>query len=340
MILYSTNDEVWFGYGTDVLDYGSLDGESLWVANITDQIGYFPDISEIAYDADGFIAVTTGGHVITASASFEGPLFIVSIPLPFTTTTFSITNANPAVISFTGEPANNNEKIEITLAGEYNGTYYVNTATDVLYTDQAMTTALDASTFASFTTGTVTFSHGQYFDAAGTSPTYYYIGNDDEQIFRSSNGITWTLLADVDGVYFNDFAYGTFGTGSASTLINGEYTVALENNGAVTLPEGGTITEGVVTDNPTIQLTPATPSAASQKLVIKGGTADDYHLHLTTGDLSETSIFLGTDDHNVRTTVDGGISMTTTRGTVLFGNIPDNPVTASSHFHIDRRAHV
>jgi hypothetical protein len=312
MILFGTGDEVWFGFGTDLGNYGSLDGEGpfSWAAIITDQIGYLPEISEIAYDADGFIAVTTGGHVITASVAFDGPNFIVSIPLPFTTTDFSITNANPAVISFTGESANNNEKIVITLAGEYNGTYYVNSDTGVLYTDQAMTTALDASTFASFTTGTVTFSHGQYFDAAGTSPTYYYIGNDDEQIFRSSNGITWTLLADVDGVYFNDFAYGTFGTGSASTLINGEYTVALENNGAVTLPEGGTITEGVVTDNPTIQLTPANPDVTSQKLVIKGGAGDDYHLHLTNGDLTETSLIIGTDEHNIRTITDGAIQIT------------------------------
>jgi hypothetical protein len=37
----------------------------------------------------------------------------------------------------------------------------------------------------------------------------------------------------------------------------------------------------------------------------------DYHLHLTTGDLTETSIFLGTDDHNVRTTTDGKIQITT-----------------------------
>ena len=37
----------------------------------------------------------------------------------------------------------------------------------------------------------------------------------------------------------------------------------------------------------------------------------EHHLHLTTGDLSETSIFLGTDDHNVRTTTDGGIEITT-----------------------------
>jgi hypothetical protein len=37
---------------------------------------------------------------------------------------------------------------------------------------------------------------------------------------------------------------------------------------------------------------------------------DRYHLHLTTGDLTETSIFLGTDDHNVRTKVDGSIEIT------------------------------
>lgn len=193
------------------------------------------------------------------------------------------------------------------------------------------------------------------------------------------------------------------------------------NDGALTLPTGGTITEGIVTSNPTIQLTPANPDVPSQKLVIKGGgnysadengiylnwyiinpqvgdtveisvfseananqtlywwiyptganisdpgagtvtlgeggavvsgpisfvvDSDDYeftvrvsptnnvydsasigvetlvfnssapsfgehHLHLTTGDLTETSIFLGTDDHNVRTTVNGGIEITT-----------------------------
>jgi hypothetical protein len=193
----------------------------------------------------------------------------------------------------------------------------------------------------------------------------------------------------------------------------------LGNTGAVTLPAGGTITEGYVTSNPTIQLTPASPDVASQKLVIKGGAiysftdngininysnntalvgdtltfyifsntyadqtlywwiypegagisdpgsgtvavnefgngsfsfdldSDDneftvrvspeannydpaslgvetglinpdaptfdseHHLHLTTGNLAETSIFLGTDNHNVRTTTDGGIEITT-----------------------------
>lgn len=209
-------------------------------------------------------------------------------------------------------------------------------------------------------------------------------------------------------------------TGGDSSLVNGAYTVTLGNTGTVTLPAGGTITEGYVTSNPTIQLTPASPDVASQKLVIKGGgnynandngiglnwyiinpvvndlieiyvnspgnanqtlywwiypegagiaspgsgtvsisnsgagsfsftvDSDDYkftvrvspeadnydpantgvetqlfnssaptfdsehHLHLTTGDLTETSIFLGTDNHNVRTNTDGGVQITAT----------------------------
>lgn len=219
-----------------------------------------------------------------------------------------------------------------------------------------------------------------------------------------------------------NFLVGTVYTapGGDNSLVNGVYSVVLGNTGTVTLPSGGTITEVFVTSNPTIQLTPASPTVASQKLVIKGGggfnytyndngininyynntaivgdtltfyiysntyadqtlywwiypeganisdpgsgtvtltdsagtisfvldsdsyeftvrvspedhnygpgvigvesgliNADDstfdvdHHLHLTTGDLTETSIFLGTDDHNVRTTTDGGIEITT-----------------------------
>jgi hypothetical protein len=219
-----------------------------------------------------------------------------------------------------------------------------------------------------------------------------------------------------------NFLIGTLFTapGSSNELVNGDYSVTLETTGTLTLPAGGTITEGYVTSNPTIQLTPASPDVASQKLVIKGGAnpsftttqngitvivpsgtwtqgnvdyvyveaptrggqtlywwiypegagltvpssgtvtldefgdgtftftlvsddyeftvrvspednnygpvtgvesilinsnaptfASPYHLHLTTGDLTETSIFLGTDNHNVRTNTDGGIEITT-----------------------------
>jgi hypothetical protein len=225
---------------------------------------------------------------------------------------------------------------------------------------------------------------------------------------------TVDLTSDLIGTLYH-------GVGGENRIFNGGQSLVLETTGAVTLPKGGTITEGVVTSNPTIQLTPARPDVVSQKLVIKGGggftntvanndiqlsvsdltaivgdtvyfyvegsdtyanqtlywwtypenlgvadtnsgtvaidgdgdgtfnilidrddyeftvrvspiydqydpdnvgvesklinasapTYSDYHLHLTTGNLTETSIFLGTDDHNVRTTIDGGIQVTT-----------------------------
>jgi hypothetical protein len=236
-------------------------------------------------------------------------------------------------------------------------------------------------------------------------------------------GTATPTVADFDGGDDDsNFLIGTLynAPGGNDSLVNGAYSVSLGNTGTLTLPSGGTISEGVVTSNPTIQLTPATPDVASQKLVIKGGggtfsnlengidlstnnnvwevsdsanffvydstRADetlywwivpegagisttmsgtvvldetgfgiftftvisdayefrvrvspeednydpesigvesqlmngaaptfgsDYHLHLTTGDLAETSIFLGTDDHNVRTTTNGKIQITT-----------------------------
>ncbi len=247
---------------------------------------------------------------------------------------------------------------------------------------------------------------------------------------------TVTLTTEVSG-----FLIGTLYTeGGSDRLVSGANQLVLGSTGTLTLPQGGTITEGYVTSNPTIQLTPASPTVASQKLVIKGGgsynytdngininyyvnTAQvgdtltfsvysdtyadqtlywwiyptdagigdsnsgtvaltgtggeftilidsdayeftvrvspednnydpnntgvesglinasaptfegDHHLHLTTGDLSVTSIILGTDDHNVRTTVDGGISITTTRGTILLGNLAEC-AGGESHFHI------
>jgi hypothetical protein len=212
------NSIPWFGFGTVVSNYSEA-SDGWWVNDVVNQIGYLPFISEVAYDNNDFIAVTGGGHVITPVFN-GGPGFVVSIPLPYTTTDFSITNANPAVLTYSlTHNLTNNEKIVITDAGDFNGTYFWKESDGTLYTDQSLTTALDSSGFAAFASGgTLTASHGQYFDAAGTSTSYYYIGNDDEQVFRSSNGVDWTLQADVDGVYFNDFAYGAFGAPSVNRL--------------------------------------------------------------------------------------------------------------------------
>jgi hypothetical protein len=283
-----------------------------------------------------------------------------------------------------------------------------------------------------FTVGSWDFKAANFsgtLDDDASEITVVDAGKTDLELSSGVDGdittTTVTPMSDVD-----DFLLGTLYTsgGADERLVNGANQLVLEANGALTLPAGGTISEGVVTSNPTIQLTPASPDVASQKLVIKGGgsysntengidlgtynitwavsdtvefyvydptranetlywwivpegagisvtmsgtvaldgigdgnftftldsdayefrvrvspTEDtydpesigvesvlmngdapaygDYHLHLTTGDLTETSIFLGTDDHNVRTTTDGKIQITTFVNSYTVNNV-------------------
>jgi len=228
-----TDNTLWTGWSTDPNNWST--GFVDWANACQQQLGYVPLISEITFNNTSVLIATEDGQV-GVSVIGMGIYFLINVPLPFTTTTFTISNANPAVITFnTGEAAKNNEMIVVSGAGEYNGTYYVNTGTGVLYTDQAMTTALDASGFAAFTSGTITFSHGQYFDAAGAANSYYFLGNDDEQIFRSTNGgQTWTQVQDITGEFFNDFAYGTFGNvGVDLHDVQSDITFTQENKGRI-----------------------------------------------------------------------------------------------------------
>jgi hypothetical protein len=123
----------------------------------------------------------------------------------------------------------------------------------------------------------------------------------------------------IDAGFISGAGGSSIANGFTSITIpeeNGDIVFDLDDNnsvfrfkvdGTIQLPEGGTITEDIVTDNPTIKIAPANANVNSQMLLIKGGAQDDYHLHLTTGDLEETSIILGTDAHNIRTTTDGAV---------------------------------
>jgi hypothetical protein len=234
-------------------------------------------------------------------------------------------------------------------------------------------------------------------------------GGENSTVRQDNNGLSvraWTEVGEGEEVYSAPVNIRT-------NQGDNEKWWTFDGNGDLYLPEGGSITEGVVTDNPTIEITPANSSVESQKLVIKGGggyyaeangiwinlsnvifqvgntvnvyvgsetyaeqtlywwivpeeggisdpgfgtvTLDesglgnfsfevdsedeftvrvsqvenvydpttgvesltingdvgDHHLHLTTGALNETSIILGTDEHNVRTTIEGKIQITT-----------------------------
>jgi hypothetical protein len=284
------------------------------------------------------IFTTSEGHV--GATSDLGANWTFSIPEPYTATMSFVTIDEGGITSIAlDNELRPGEKITISnseIPG-LDGTYYVDnpgdsTNANILYTDSALTIPkISQEGGTPGESNVVTLGVGMYLDAASVINGFMYVANDDEQIFRSTDGATWTKVDDQNDnfSYWNDIGYNPQfeQAGLSSSLTNGEYSLTLESNGVVTLPAGGAIAEGVVTDNPTIELTPANPDDASQKLVIKGGQEPaDYHLHLTTGDLETTSIILGTDEHNVRTTVDGSIQLnsqnynTNEQHTLIFDN--------------------
>ena len=87
------------------------------------------------------------------------------------------------------------------------------------------------------------------------------------------------------------------------------YNWIMGGDGKLTLPSGGTIGEsGSPTGlGQTIELTPFGGNDSNQMLKIYPTVAEGNHLHLTSGDLSVTSLFLGNDSQYVRTRADGAI---------------------------------
>jgi hypothetical protein len=91
--------------------------------------------------------------------------------------------------------------------------------------------------------------------------------------------------------------------------------------GNVTLPLGGTIYE---VPSPTfvgnaVVIKPADGSNPNQLLQIYPTIIEGNHVHLTSGNLAVTDIFLGDDDQYIRTRTDGGITIGTNGGEINNG---------------------
>jgi len=104
-------------------------------------------------------------------------------------------------------------------------------------------------------------------------------------------------------LYYNtttkEVTYGAGGGGSVSSLVNGDNELALGADGTLTLPSGGTITEGGGLSG-AIRLTPAGGANANQALVIYPTVnPDGDHLHLTAGG-GTTELYLGNDNQYVK----------------------------------------
>ena len=143
-------------------------------------------------------------------------------------------------------------------------------------------------------------------------------GNDGS--LSAPNGMT-VAGANVGIKYVDETIQTTAWNGSTPNLVNGGSSVNLSSSGNLTLAAGGTITEGPSPTGlgNTITLTPSGGSDPNQQLLIYPTLTEGNHLHLTSGALDVTSIFLGNDTQYVRTRADGAIVIGTNDG------IPDNP---------------
>jgi len=80
-----------------------------------------------------------------------------------------------------------------------------------MYTNKARTAELDSSGFDPFTSATFTLNRGTFIDSVGFGLNKFLIGNDDEQIFTTTDFVTWIKVDDQenDFEYWDDISYNS-----------------------------------------------------------------------------------------------------------------------------------
>jgi hypothetical protein len=214
-------------------------------------LGYSDDPSEIVvgdYNGVSTIVIGTGdGQIMRWPATAATPTVV--IPKPYTATISAWTSAVESVITYTGKEAtSSNEKFTVSGSSvtAYNGTYYIDDNNNKVYTDLALTMPFDTTGLSAFTgTATITWSHGQYIDALHYSNGIFYVGNDSEEFFISTDGgATWTETDaftddnNPDSGYIDDIDSYSTATTTTNKLINGTQEFTLNANGSVTFPDG------------------------------------------------------------------------------------------------------
>ena len=137
----------------------------------------------------------------------------------------------------------------------------------------------------------------------------------DDGILSLTNGFTLGAPGGYAQIFtVNSLNLGSHNDVSISTL-DGDYDWTFDINGGMTLPYGGTITEPGIPagfNGRTIALTPAGTSNPNQQLLVYPTVAgDNNHLHLTSGNLMDTELFLGDDNLNVKLANTGNVVINT-----------------------------
>ena len=207
-----------------------------------------------------------------------------------------------------------------------------NTGNLVLPTDDFTVNYANGSpvTFGAAALGNVTFDDNIVIgtgDEYGGSGLYLAIGTESAanlQYFRVRGGDTPTHLHldtgnndQYDQYFGDDGKYVKLELGSSGNIIvgtdNNNYNWTFGADGNLTLPRGGVVYEtnipdGMLTGN-TIALKPQGGIDADQQLLVYPTAvgADANHLHITTGNLYNTELFLGNDNLYVKLANTGNI---------------------------------
>ena len=272
------------GSGSGLSQYGNVNivaGASTWAfdntGNLTipGNINYANGVSILA--SSGNVSSLVNGSQ-TLSLNSDGT---VTMPLG------SVIKATTD--SYTGISTSNGN----TFAYVNSGGFYVNT----LYNTADYEWHFD-------NTGTLTLPDGTYlaeggFNAGSPSATVSmnaYSPDGNTVSIQAQGNTSSIVLQTID---------------NANALINNW---TFDSNGNLTLPQGGVIYETAIpgsslTGN-TIALLPSGGTDPDQQLLVyptAGPTADDNHLHLTSGNLWNTELFLGNDNFYVKLANTGNV---------------------------------
>jgi hypothetical protein len=189
--------------------------------------------------------------------------------------------------------------------------------------------ANSASTWTFGSDGSLTFPIGISIDNS-VNPVYPKIIADSDLLFsvqgQGANGsaaLAWSIDPNVDSQYAAVGVNRGGGDDLAKVVLTAGNTTAtlkvwkFDQTGNLNLPQGGVVYEtsipgGVLTGN-TIALKPQGGTSTDQQLLIYPTVigADANHLHLTSGNLYNTELFLGNDDLYVKLANTGNILINT-----------------------------
>jgi hypothetical protein len=138
---------------------------------------------------------------------------------------------------------------------------------------------------------------GSYLDVYLTVGPDIHLASSDGNLILGGDSAANVRLGTDGNVQIQALTGGTARTWTFGT------------DGNLTLPTGSTITEANIGQSDAVILTPANISFPDQQLRIytTGGIGDGNHLHLTSGNLSVTELFLGDDNQYVKLGTAGNV---------------------------------